>query len=43
MDVKHSVFDTLIMATDEGLHFPENVIEANNIDHILLTLLQGEL
>ena len=31
------------MATDEGLRFPENVIEANNIYHILLTLLQGEL
>ena len=31
------------MATDNGLRLPENVIEANNIYHILLTLLQGAL
>lgn len=34
---------TLIMVNNKGLRFPENVIEADNMYQILLTLLQGAL
>ena len=33
----------LIMASNKGLRFPENVIEADNMYQILLILLQGAL